>query len=716
MNDTTEVKLHFLDYWRVVRARWVLIFLTFLLVVTTAGVTCFFLPREYFSVVKLQVQDDSKIISIGGGPGFGGIKDPKFVTTQFEIIQTKEILYPVIESLGLKKKWKVGGSEMPDEFNYFKLKRMMNMQEVRGTDLIQMGVWSRDPEEAAAIANTIAVEYQKKRRADQDSLLNRGFRELEEEVKNQRLAVKQKADAAAEIRAKNRIVDLNPDTLETPETMDKSVVMGLQARSEEQKLTVLRLKGQMEQVDKLKPEELMVALRLLELDDPTIAKNLPLFQESVAEIARLTSSGIGKKHPRIQALEALKVVYTQQLIDATTALRASLVTKLSIADAQLSSIDEQLKRAQDIFRDGGTQDADYIQAKTDYIMTKRLLDNTEQRLNTEKIDRKVTSDPAKIWERAEAASGPGKPNVLLYMAIATALGMMLGVALAFFIEYLDTSVKSLEDVERSLGVPVLAVIPSNIHLLHTLQGDTPDAEAYRILRTNLELHRKDPRQNSVTLISGGPGEGKSTTLCNLAYTCAKGGYNVLVVDADLRRPSQHRIWGVENKRGLTDYLTGKADWEECVMRIEDASVSFMPAGLLAQEAIGILNSQRMVELIQQAKRRYDLVFFDSPPILGVSDGSVLASEVDITLMVIQHRRFPRNMLVRVKQAVLNVGGNLLGAVLNNVDSRQDQGYQYYTGYKDYYTTQGKNEEAAPKTNGTQRPRTASVASEDEDQY
>src|SRR5207244_558325 len=109
--------------------------------------------------------------------------------------------------------------------------------------------------------------------------------------------------------------------------------------------------------------------------------------------------------------------------------------------------------------------------------------------------------------------------------------------------------------------------------------------------------------------------------------------------------------------------------------------------ILPSDAVGILNSQRMSDLIANVKRRYDLVFFDSPPILGVSDGSVLASEVDIAIMVVEHRRFPRSMLQRVKQAVLNVGGNLLGVVLNKVDTKHDQGYAYYTSYYDYYSPQ-----------------------------
>jgi capsular exopolysaccharide synthesis family protein len=264
-------------------------------------------------------------------------------------------------------------------------------------------------------------------------------------------------------------------------------------------------------------------------------------------------------------------------------------------------------------------------------------------------------------------------------------------------------------VERFLGVPVLAVIPKNVGILMHQKGDSPDAEAYRILRTNIEFNRKNPDANTLTLISGGPGEGKSTTLFNLAYTCAKGGYSVLVVDADLRRPSQHRLFGVENTVGLSNYLTSNMSFEEVVRTTGVDNLSFIPSGQLPRDAVGILNSQRMTDLIRNTKMRYDLVMFDSPPILGVSDGAVLASEVDLSIMVIEHRRFPRSMLQRVKQAVVNVGGNLLGVVLNKVDARHDSGYGYYGNYYDYYSTQNGEEQrpeqpVAAKTNG-RKPQT-----------
>src|SRR5207249_3895799 len=162
-------------------------------------------------------------------------------------------------------------------------------------------------------------------------------------------------------------------------------------------------------------------------------------------------------------------------------------------------------------------------------------------------------------------SHAARPRVGLNLTLGALVGLVVGLGLAFFIEYLDTSVKTMEDVESLLGLPVLAIIPKNIRLLHKELGDSPDAEAYRILRTNIEFNRKNPQANTISLVSGGPGEGKSTTIANLAFICAQGGYSTLVVDADLRRPVQHQLFDINNAKGLTNYLTTEMPFEEVIV-------------------------------------------------------------------------------------------------------------------------------------------------------
>jgi len=435
----------------------------------------------------------------------------------------------------------------------------------------------------------------------------------------------------------------------------------------------------------------MRMLPTLNVQDPTIQKILPLYQEASANEALLLNSGLGENHPKIRAVRATKQVYTKQLEEQIGIIRVGLEKNLRTAEATRDELKRRLDELNARQLASKNNSANYTRAKNSYIKEKTLLDSVRARAQTQTMELAMPRMAVSVKQVAEPPSYPARPRVSLNLALGALVGLVVGLGLAFFIEYLDTSVKTMEDVESLLGVPVLAIIPKNIKLLHKEPGDTPDAEAYRILRTNIEFNRKNPEANAISMVSGGPGEGKSTTLANLAFTSAQGGYTTLIVDADLRRPVQHSFFDISNKVGLTNYLTTDMRLEDVIVPTSVENLSLLPSGILPSDAVGILNSQRMSDMIAELKTRYDIVFFDSPPMLGVSDASVLASEVDQTIMVVQHRRFPRAMLTRVKQAVLGVGGTVLGVVLNNVDLKHDQNYYYYTNYYGYY--QPRNQEA-----------------------
>jgi capsular exopolysaccharide synthesis family protein len=256
--------------------------------------------------------------------------------------------------------------------------------------------------------------------------------------------------------------------------------------------------------------------------------------------------------------------------------------------------------------------------------------------------------------------------------------------MAFFVEYLDTSVKTIDDVERSLQAPVLGVIPQNVGNVLDDGPESPHAEAYRVLRTNLLFARKNEDWTTLTVLSGGAGEGKTTTLFNLATVFAQSGQRVLIVDSDLRRPSIHRMLRVSNATGLTDLLLNKQTTvDQVIQKTKLPTLDFLPSGKLPSSSMSILGSVQMKDVVAELKRRYDFVFFDSPPLMGVSDASVLASEIEMVLQVIQYRRYPMPMTLRAKQMISKVGGTLMGLVLNNINMSQDENYYYYSGYYEY---------------------------------
>ncbi len=699
-----DAKLHFLDYWRVIRLRLPIIILAFLLVVVTAGVTTYFMPRQYQSHVIIEVeQNDQKIRIFGDGyQGMG--MDPRFATTQFQIIQRKEMLYPVIDSMNLLQKWGETYGIRTREQAYFKLRSMIDVREVRNTNLLQISVESTNPQEASDLANTIAQEYQRKRIDEQQKILSRSLATLEDEVSKQRKKVQEANDEMSRLRTELGITDLNPDSTEDPMLAQQTVLVNQEAMVNEARVRAANMRTKYNEIEKLTGDELMRSLPTLEIQDQTITQVLPQYQEISSELARALQSGLGRRHPTILSLQAKKATYEQQLSGQINSIRRTLAANLEITERSLATMEEELEKARTNQREAKTRGAEYARAKNQYIQAKKVLESAELRLSTETMQRSMPMNPARIWERAEPAAGPSKPKVMLNMLLAVVVGLIVGVGLAFFLEYLDTSVKTMEDVENFLQVPVLAVVPKNISLLLRDPNATADAEAYRILRTNVEFNRQSPDLNTFTFVSGGAGEGKSTTLANLAFTFAQGGYNTVIVDADLRRPTQHRFFDVDNSFGLTDFLTTDIDLDDVIVPTATPNLTIIPSGKLPYDAVGVLNSQRMMDLIAQVKSRFDIAFFDSPPILGVSDASVLVRALDLTVVVVQHRRFPRSMLMRVKQAVQNVGGNILGVILNNVDVRHDQYYEYYTNYYNYYYT-ARHPDAVPAVSGSPSQKT-----------
>lgn len=700
MNDASEVKLHFLDYWRIIKVRAGLVVLTFLLVVVTAGVTTYFLPREYLAKTKMEVKSDNRAIDVYGNNN-RPFTDPTFVPSQFQIIQSKEILEPVIEKLGLVKTWSEREglrNSLPMETIYGKLLRMLDLKEIRNTALIDIGVYSIDSQEAANIANTIAVVYAERRMSDQKGSIDKALAQLRDELEAQRKRVADTAAEVAEIRTRDNIVDSDPENSNAVISTADRNIMAIETQLREKTLKVTEIQEKFDRIMKMQPDELREVLRTLNIDDQTILKMVASLQDATAEEAKLYAAGLGNKHPRLAAVRAQKQIFLETLDKSLTSVRQNQAALLEIERRTLDTLKEEFKKAQESQIQDKQKTIAYSAAKARYLNEKKIFEAGQLKYSTERVEQTIELEPVRIWDKAVASHYPARPKVAAYMLLASVIGIVFGIGLAFFIEYLDTSVKTLDDVEKYLRVPVLAVIPREVATLIKTTGEVPDAEAYRILRANVEFNKPNRNANTFTLVSGGPGEGKSTTLNNLAYTCAQGGYNVLVVDADIRRPSQHRFFDIDNTAGLVDYLRGKADLDELVKPTKLDNLSFLPSGQVPDESVGILNSQRMVDLMARVKQNYDLVFFDSPPILGVSDGSVLASECDMTIMVIQHRRFPRAMLQRVKQAVAQAGGTLIGVVLNNVDSRHDEGYSYYSGYNEYYAKQSSDRPA--KTSST----------------
>ena len=369
---------------------------------------------------------------------------------------------------------------------------------------------------------------------------------MNEEVGKQQTKMELASTEVARIRQEEQIVDLNPEGTEDQQAPVNTVIIKQEGEVNDAETKVTTLSSKLEQIEKLKGEELMRMLSTLDIQDPTIQKVLPNYHDAVAQEALLLNSGLGENHPKVKALRATKGVYTKQLEEQMSSIRGALEKNLKTAQATRDELKKRLEQINAKQLSNKNLSANYTRAKNAYIKEKLLFDGIRTRAQTQTMELAMPRMAVSVKQVAEPASAAARPRVGLNLMLGAMVGLVLGLGLAFFIEYLDTSVKTMEDVESLLGVPVLAIIPKEIRLLHKEAGDTPDAEAYRILRTNIEFNRKNPEANALSLVSGGPGEGKSTTIANLAFISAQGGYSTLIVDADLRRPVQHELFDVSN--------------------------------------------------------------------------------------------------------------------------------------------------------------------------
>jgi polysaccharide biosynthesis transport protein len=687
MSPTKTAKLHFLDHWRVVRVRLGLVVLIFLLVVITVGVITYFTPREYMSFATIEVEPNMQPVRIFAdsvSTEETAVADPKFTKTQFEIIMRKGVLYPVIQRLELEKRWAREGQPLTREQAYGKLQGMLQLTEVRNTNLIQIDVYSTDPYEASLLANTVATEYMEQRISEAQAIIEKGLDQMRDEVAQKERAVNDAYAEASRLRTEAGIIDPNPDSFDAGSRVEDSSVLTNQEKVNDSRSQIAKLKSKVEQLDHLTSDDLMRVEGMLELNDPILEQKLPLYQNAVAERAKLLNSGLGHNHPDVKAIQAQIDTIERQLRQQIDSVRRGLVAEVTISENSLQTMEKNLANSQVAQQEKKTASAQYLDAKYRYLQERKLLEQAKTRLSAETMERTMPQKPAAIRDQAEPASKPSRPKVGLNMILGVIAGLVLGIAFAYFLEYLDTSVRTMEDVERLLSLPVLGVVPRGIKLLPETGEDTPDAEAYRIMQTGVDIARRKIDVSVITVVSGGPSEGKSTTVCNLATSYARSGLLTLIIDGDLRRPVQHKLFNLDNRVGLAEFLRSQAELESMIQATEVPFLSVITSGEHRNGVFGLLKSGRMRDLVKTLKGQFDVILFDCPPILGLSDASALSELAEAAIIVTQHRKFPKSMLVRVKGALQTIETPCLGVVLNQVDVRYDDTYRYYTRYGNYY--------------------------------
>ncbi len=314
-----------------------------------------------------------------------------------------------------------------------------------------------------------------------------------------------------------------------------------------------------------------------------------------------------------------------------------------------------------------------------------VAENYAEQIQTLETPEGSTLPPVKVSTiiQAEVPGSPVSPRTLVNVALGLLLGLGIGLAQAILRDQLDTSVKSPDALSALTGGTSLGYIgfdpDAKTSPLVALNHQSPRSEAFRSIRTNLQYVDVDNPPRVVAITSALPGEGKTTTACNLAITLAQAGRSVLLVEADMRRPKVSEYMGIEASVGLTDVLTGACQLDESLVQWHRGLLTVMPVGSTPPNPSELLASQQMRHVLEELRGRYDVVILDAAPLLPVSDGAIVASVTDGALLIARHGTTTRDQTVHAAEALARVDARLLGVVLNFVPDRK-RGYGYGYGY------------------------------------
>lgn len=719
-----ETLLHAQDYLQVIRHRWKEAILVFLLVFVSSAIITKLQTPKYTSVMSFEIRPPRDLINVTVGGDVNPIQNVmsetgNYMQTQFEILVSQQNLIAIANKLDLINEWQTSDTAAAST-----LAGMIKVMPRSNTNIVDVQVSNSDPRVAQQICQAVADCYKELRESKENAVITEAINKRYEVLRSRQDELERKADVVRQYIRSGKYIQgiwntataggsgVPASTGSEEQTLSdlNSKKLALDAQIAEMTVHISKLQN-------LKDEELLSYVTrtgLLTAESYCSAKVRELNDQYTKEGEQRTQmliSGYGEKHPNVIRVDEQHKNTRDLLYSELIGMRDAMIDQLDVKKAELQDLTRRLGEAKDRLRDKTLEDQKVQTALQEYAAEKQRYDKLENDYIADKMRMMAPRTSLEIYTRPIVATAPSSPNYRLNLIVGAVAGVMFGIVVAFIYNYFDTSVKTLEDAERSLGLPVMGVIPQDAGLLILQGGNSPDAEAYRILRTNIELKKSLFKSKIYAVVSANAAEGKTTTLSNLAFTFAQAGFSTLMIDADLRRPRLARYTELKSEVGLTNYLTGDKELQEVVFQTGEPNLYLLPSGPIPTDPSGLIGSYRMDRLMAEVAKKFDIILFDSPPVLGVSDASLLVSKADATLLVLQPRKMPLKALLRARNLIQNAGGRIMGLVMNNVDISGDTQYQYYTTYYSYYSkdTSRKEPKRSRKPEQEQRQATAVAA-------
>lgn len=596
------------------------------------------------------------------------------------------------------------------------LQGRMNVEPVRDSMMVLVTFDDRDPRRATEIANEIVLAYRAQNIEYRRAITQEANAELRTMVDRYRERKEAADQELLEFERKHRIGSFQSEKASLEDRLKL-------LNDRQGQLLVLKadLDARMSRIKRIEAAQDPTMIPLETLLNNGLIASLKGKLTELRDQRKALSYVYDSKHHKIEALDG-------QIAQILDAIRAEVKTHLASARGEHEQVVSALREVGRLIDAANRSlvELGSLQVEFNALAEKKkdsteVYDQVRSRYTEISLSAQVETNNVRIHELAQIPSRPVRPDLRINLALAGAIGLLIGLGLAFLVEQLDNSVKTRDEVERLTGVPCLGMVPSipgprkrgrrskdvTLKQRDFYVFENPKSvisEAIATIRTNLLFIDSTKTIRTLLVTSGGPWEGKSTVSIALSVTFARNGTRTLLIDTDMRRPRLHRTFGMEADVGLSSLLLGTAKIEESVRGTSVPGLDILPCGPVPPNPSELLRMDKLGRLLEQLHTRYDMVVLDSPPVIPVADPRILSSMVDGVVLVVKLGHTTLDALAQVHRELTAVGAPLLGTILNDLDVRRPGYYGYgYYGYGHYgYGHYGYHSTEAPaKSDGPQ---------------
>lgn len=606
----------------------------------------------------------------------------QFFRTQIQIIRSRSVREAVVQAYN-----DLGYDDLLlEDGGANQLYSMMGVVPEEQSQLVQVSITHTDPERAAVLANLVARIYSAQNLEGRQDASSNATAWLESQLADYEAKVATAHQAMHAFKADTQLVDVEERLTTLTARMD-SLNQAYGTKTTDLVLLQTTLASHEELLKRGAWEDLAKVLPSALLDASAQA-----YATAAARDADLATR-YGPSHPervqsaaRMDALQEAMRTEISRLIDGERARLAVLTQTVQSLDAEIDGVKQDMLVYQ-------RKVTDYDTLKAETRRLEGFYEKLSMRLQEVSLASRTQLNNVAIVDEALPPTTPYKPNIPLSLGVASVVGVIFGMLLALFREYADDTITSQADVTMHLKVPFLGLVP---RLPDGVTGHEADlfthynprssvSEAVRGLRAMIEMNPSGPSPRRLLVTSSVAREGKTSTSLRMAVSFAQMGRKVVLIDADLRRPRVHKVFGADNDVGLSSFLVGAAEVDDLPNATPVPNLYAIYSGASTDHPAELMASDRMEALLKDLEDRFDIIILDTPPSVALSDAVILSRRVDGVLLVVKEQSVSRSVVKQTIDLMRQVDANLYGVVLNNVDlQRAGSKYKYYYAYRDYY--------------------------------